>query len=65
MFGFSYVCNINNDQSDNAMLMHNIGLTLSCSFQDNPQTVFRGKDAVQAKTKCLACTAFLFWEEGK
>lgn len=32
MFGFSYVCNINNDLSDNAMLMHNIGLTLSCSF---------------------------------
>lgn len=32
MFGYDCVYNMNNDLSDNAMMMHNIGLTLSCSF---------------------------------
>ncbi len=32
MFGYSYICNVNNNQSGNAMQNHCIGLTLSYAF---------------------------------
>ena len=54
-----YFFHVVNNKSAMVMPKHNVGLTLSYSFIEQPFSRIYRKDAVQAEMKVSACTVFI------